>query len=664
MSDDNTKATSNKKSSAKNNKVLGEALKNVLEQAQVEHVSYSTLVKSHLNVRTVPYTAVESREMADSIAAVGLLQNLVVHTLPDGRNGVLGGGLRLSGLDLLTEDGRILPDTLIPVKRVPEELAVAASIIENEKRKAMHPAEQIIGFRAEAEKGKTEAEIGALFGYSSRHVQRCLKLANLAPALLQLLAKDEINLEICQALAIENNQERQVEIWESAKKISNSPSANQLRNMLTTSEVNILNSSLFAFVGRENYEAAGGVVREDLFSSQSGEGYADRILLDKLAAEKLAEKALRIQEQEGWAWSFSRWNEIANYGEDLHTYRFLKEPDLVYTLEEESVLEELNQMLEGLESDEEAIELQEKIDVIEDKAIARGWTSEQKSSSGVVVSYNGGYINIQRGVCKVEAVDATGTDQVVSSMMETIAKESPKAIEDFSATLVKAMSCERTLAVQAAVSQQTNVGVAMLTWTYCLSIFGRSARTGDNPLKANITNNRYTLVDLALTGKDGKAYAFLQSKQQEMAKKLPSGWEKSFTWLLEWSESDVSALLGFCVSFGVCGIQERLYNVTDASPLEDLETALNFDLREWWQPTAAGYFCKLSKDQIVDVLNKNGLREVASEASKLKKGEAAGLAEKAIGETRWVPEWMRVQVPANKAIDLDTPFSDTSSDNA
>jgi ParB family chromosome partitioning protein len=646
MSEDNTKTTSTRKASRKNNKVLS-ALKNVLEQARIENVPYSTLVKSHLNVRTVPYTAAESREMADSIASVGLLQNLVVHSLPDGRNGVLGGGLRLSALDLLTDDGQILPDTLIPVKRVPEELAVAASIIENEKRKAMHPAEQIIGFRAEAEKGKTEAEIGALFGYSSRHVQRCLKLANLAPVLLQLLAKDEINLEMCQALAIENNQERQVQIWERAKQIYSSPSATQLKNMLTTSEVNILDNSLFEFVGREIYEAAGGVVREDLFSSQSGEGYADKILLEKLALEKLAEKTLIIQEQEGWAWSLSRWNEIANYGEDLHTYYFCKEPDLVYTSEEEHVLETLNQMLENIESDEEAIELQEKIDVIEDTAIARGWTSTQKASSGVVVSYNGGYIRIQRGVC---IIDLTRAAKIEAAQRDTTAKELPKTIE-FSATLVKAMSCERTLAVQAAVSQQTHIGVAMLTWTYCLSIFDHSARTGENPLKAYITNNRYSLVDFALTGKDGKAYTFLQRKQQEMAKKLPTGWENSFTWLLEWSESDVSALLGFCVAFGVCGIQERLYHVTDSSPLEDLETALNFDLRDWWQPTAAGYFCKLSKDQIFDTLNKIGMNDVADEASKLRKGEAAELAENAVRETRWVPEWMKTKVTAKKTTD-------------
>lgn len=56
------------------------ALKAALEAAQIEMVPLSALVKSPLNVRTIPYPPESVREMADSILAVGLIQNLVVHT--------------------------------------------------------------------------------------------------------------------------------------------------------------------------------------------------------------------------------------------------------------------------------------------------------------------------------------------------------------------------------------------------------------------------------------------------------------------------------------------------------------------------------------------------------------------------------------------------------
>ncbi|SUG44912.1 Uncharacterised protein [Salmonella enterica subsp. arizonae] len=47
------------------------------------------------------------------------------------------------------------------------------------------------------------------------------------------------------------------------------------------------------------YESAGGVVREDLFSAQEGDGTADGVLVERLVQEKLESAALAIELQEG-----------------------------------------------------------------------------------------------------------------------------------------------------------------------------------------------------------------------------------------------------------------------------------------------------------------------------------------------------------------------------
>ncbi len=59
--------------------------------------------------------------MADSIEAIGLLQNLVVHNLPDGRCGVAAGGRRLKALQLLQSENRIDAGYQVMVKKVPDE---------------------------------------------------------------------------------------------------------------------------------------------------------------------------------------------------------------------------------------------------------------------------------------------------------------------------------------------------------------------------------------------------------------------------------------------------------------------------------------------------------------------------------------------------------------
>jgi hypothetical protein len=78
------------------------------------------------------------------------------------------------------------------------------------------------------------AQIGDLLGFGTRHVQRMLKLTELAPEILAALAKDEITTEHCQALALESDQKRQVEVLESARKRSwnNEVSVSSIRNLI------------------------------------------------------------------------------------------------------------------------------------------------------------------------------------------------------------------------------------------------------------------------------------------------------------------------------------------------------------------------------------------------------------------------------------------------
>lgn len=61
---------------------------------------------------------------------VGLLQNLVVHTLPGDRYGVAAGGRRLAALNMLAERGILTADWPVRVKIIPQELATAASMTE------------------------------------------------------------------------------------------------------------------------------------------------------------------------------------------------------------------------------------------------------------------------------------------------------------------------------------------------------------------------------------------------------------------------------------------------------------------------------------------------------------------------------------------------------
>ncbi|EGZ6639934.1 hypothetical protein GW224_24175, partial [Escherichia coli] len=109
------------------------------------------------------------------------------------------------------------------------------------------------------------------------------------------------------------------------------------------------------------------------------------------------------------------------------------------------------------------------------------------------------------------------------------------------------------------------------------------------------------------------------------------------------------SLLSFCTACSIHGVQTRECGHTSRSPLDPLETAIGFHMRDWWQPTKANFFGHLKKPQIIAALNEAGLSGAARDAEKMKKGDAAEHAEFHMKDNRWVPGWMCAPRPQTDA---------------
>ncbi|MDD7997461.1 ParB/RepB/Spo0J family partition protein [Kosakonia radicincitans] len=625
------------------------AAEEALRLAPVGYAPFSRFVESEFNARIIKHTDEEIAAYAASIKALGILHNLIVVENDDGTLGVVCGNGRRRGTGLLVEQGVIgAGEPFIPYKIIPKELARAASLAED-SHKAMHPAEQIIGFRAMAAEGNTPAQIGDLFGFSPRHVQRILSLANLAPELLEELTHDCITLELCQVMTLEHDQTRQLEIWNKARETfgSGMPYVSWLKSQISNIKIS-MDSALFRFVGEEAYLAAGGITDRDLFSD-AGEGFADRLLTERLLLEKLAAEAERLKQEEGWAWCDSRMDELREDAE----WR-LPEPEL--TAEEEAAIQKLLDQIEVCETEDDENSLQQQIEDTEEAAMMRMFTPEFKAAHGVVVSYECGSYNVQRGVKHMDATEDSGTgtgdagteSRLPETTGKTLAYTSTRSrieADKYSEKLVKAMSSERTLAVQAELAGKPDIAVALLVWTLCREVFGaRHNHLVKLPLDITL-RQQWALHTDAPSGEKGQGYTTLRNMKRDLKAGLPPEWEQDFTWLLTWPVDRLHALLGFCIATGISGQQGREMGYTQASKLDNLEAAMGFDLRDWWQPGAENYFSRISKDQIGDALADAGCEDRAREALKLKKADAALLAEKTVAETRWIPGWMKRPEP-------------------
>ncbi|HIH3348998.1 TPA: ParB/RepB/Spo0J family partition protein [Escherichia coli] len=650
MSVTESKTKTERKSSRKPAKTQETVLSALLAQTEEVSVPLASLIKSPLNVRTVPYSAESVSELAESIKGVGLLQNLVVHTLPGDRYGVAAGGRRLAALNMLAERGILTADWPVRVKVIPQELATAASMTENGHRRDMHPAEQIAGFRAMAQEGKTPAQIGDLLGYSPRHVQRMLKLADLAPVILDALAEDRITTEHCQALALENDTARQVQVFEAACQSGwgGKPDVRVIRNLITESEVAVAGNSKFRFVGADAFSP--DELRTDLFSDDEG-GYVDCVALDAALLEKLQAVAESLREAEGWEWCAGRMEAVGVCREDAGTYRCLPEPEAVLTEAEEERLNELMTRYDALENQcEESDLLEAEMKLMRCMAKVRAWTPEMRAGGGVVVSWRYGNVCVQRGVqLRSEddaADDADRTEQV----------QEKASVEEISLPLLTKMSSERTLAVQAALMQQPDKSLALLAWTLCLNVFGSGAYS--KPAQISLECKHYSLISDAPSGKEGAAFMAMMAEKARLAALLPEGWSRDMTTFLSLSQEVLLSLLSFCTACSIHGVQTRECGHASRSPLDTLESAIGFHMRDWWQPTKANFFGHLKKSQIIAALNEAGLSGAARDAEKMKKGDAAEHAEFHMKDNRWVPGWMCAPRPQMDATEHTANLAD------
>jgi ParB family chromosome partitioning protein len=270
-------------------------------------IPFDKLVLSQSNVRRVK-AGISVEELAEDIARRGLMQGLNVRPLLDadgvesGKFEIPAGGRRFRALSLLVKQKRLAKTAPVPCVVRDAKTSILAeddSLAENMQRVALHPLDQFRAYASLRDKGQSDEEIAAAFFVTAQVVKQRLKLASVAPALLEVYAEDGMTLEQLMAFTVSADHARQAQVWEAVKNSWNKEPYS-IRRMLTETSVRASDSRA-VFVGVDAYEVAGGTVSRDLFQGDDGGWLEDPALLDRLVAGKLQAEAQAIA-TEGWKW--------------------------------------------------------------------------------------------------------------------------------------------------------------------------------------------------------------------------------------------------------------------------------------------------------------------------------------------------------------------------
>ena len=401
----------------------------------IRSIPLHRLERSPANVRRTEAGKTAFAELKASIAAHGLLKNLVARSIGPGEDpgtgpgqapgehfAVIAGARRLAALNDLAREGAIASDFPVPCRVIENGVSdTELSLAENTVRVAMHPADQVEAFGALALAGATVADIAARFGVSERTVEQRLRLGHAAPELLDAYRENAIDLETLKAFAVTTDTARQVAVWEQVKDQGYRPTVWQIKRMLTDDRIPA-GAALARYVGVDAYEAAGGPVLRDLFADEHENGVwlEDPALLMQLALDRLKVAADELATR--WKWAEARldveWSDLARFGrvrptpgeptdeEKAEIERLHTRHDELVNMDEDAWTDELIEEAEAIEPRLEQIQ-----DAIKARAVFR---PEDIAIAGCIVTIGGnGELQLVQGLVKPEDMPAD-TDTATS----------------------------------------------------------------------------------------------------------------------------------------------------------------------------------------------------------------------------------------------------------
>ena len=642
------------------------------ENGAVLSLPLSKLKKSPSNARKTPHSKAHIEALAASIAAKGMLQNLVVEpeTNADGEPTgsyfvTIGEGRRLAQM-LRVKRKQIKKSEPIRCVLDTENDAAEISLDENVTREAMHPADQYERFRELADnRGWGAEEIAARFGVTPHVVRQRMRLGAVSPKLMQVYRQGGLSLDQLMAFAITEDHDRQEQVFDN---LSYNREPWIIRRDLTKMNVEATDRRA-RFVGADAYAEAGGTIIRDLFTEDRGGFFEDAALLDRLVIDKLGTIAAEVQVSEGWKWTTVHIDFPHAHGMRRtypHPVDLSAEDAAAYDAAQEEY-DRLTAEYEGYdelpdEADQRFGELEMEIERIDAKRHA--YDADEIGRGGVFVILNhDGTARIERGFIRAED-EAPEMEEGEDGETVTItedggiiwdeddgedAEPNPEdedagdAGKPLSDALVRDLTAHRTLGLRLALGEQPDMALVAVVHALAAQTFYRGG-------EASCLEIRLTSAYLASHAdgiEDTPAAQALADRHAGWASDMPRDVADLWSFVAELDQASLMALLAHCASLTVNAVRIPWEQKPNArATTEKLASAVALDMTAHWTPTTRTYLGRVTKAHILAAVCEGVSDEAAEQITGLKKPDMAEAAEQLLAGTGWLPSLLRTARPA------------------
>lgn len=652
-----------------------------VENGATVFIPLNKLKKHPKNARKTLHSEASIEAKAASIAAKGILQNLVVEPELDASGEPsgfylvsIGEGRRLAQLLRVkrkeikkTEAIRCVIDTANDAAEI--------SLDENVTREDLHPADEYERFRELAEdRGWGAEEIAARFGVTAHVVKQRMRLGAVSPKLMQVYRDGELTLDQLMAFAITEDHVRQEQVFEN---LSYNREPWIIRRDLTKTHVAATDRRA-VFVGAESYVEAGGNIIRDLFTEDRGGFYEDATLLDRLVIEKLERIAAQVQETEGWKWVSVHIDYPHAHGMRRtypHPVELSEEDTIVYDAAQQE-LENLSAEWEDAdvdlppEIDARLAELEAEIERIDAKRHAYETQEIARGGMFVVLSHDG-EARIERGFIRaddeapepeeadggetvIDGVRVNGDGEVIEdsdengsevSALETEGEEAEQDGKPLSDSLIRDLTAHRTLALRLALGEQPDMALVAVVHALAAQTFYRGGSEAHcleiHPTSSYLASHADGIEDTA-------AAKALADRHAGWAADMPRDIADLWGFIAGLDHASLMALLAHCAALTVNAVKlpwetskRRAHETADR-----LATAVALDMTAHWSPTVSAFLGRVTKAHILAAVREALSDEAAERIADLKKQVMAGAAEQLLAGTGWLPPVLRTKLPA------------------